>query len=138
MVFQTVYSTKFCSLEKQDAANTKTETAGYRTAQQQIESFLIAGQSLQAGREAMYNDEDDIEDEDYTNDVDTSDNDLLELSPAAILAAREVKKVSVAIQRELSTSAHDDKPESPAGAEKSTGKDDPAQSIVNPVDKPAD
>lgn len=107
MVFQTKWELFNCDLEAQDASDTQTETAGYRTAQQQITSFLSAGVALQAGREAIYNNDEECDNDDYFNEVDTSDNDLLEVSPAAIMAAREVKSAASKVVRDAAVSPHE-------------------------------
>jgi len=65
--FQTPYMRHILPREKHDMTDTQTETQGYRSAQQQIQELLQAGQRLDAFRRGYYESGYPV---DYGNDPD--------------------------------------------------------------------
>lgn len=80
-----------------------TESAGYRTAKQQIESFMFAGRALEAARSGNY-DSDDFDPEDDPS-IDVRE---MELSELGQLMQRDVGKVVPEEEKPVSSSLDTD------------------------------
>lgn len=69
-----------------------TETSGYRSEADQINAFLIAGQRLEAARQGLFNTDDELDDENFYNEDDSPENEVLNVKPGVVSEVRARKR----------------------------------------------
>lgn len=75
--------------------------AGYRSAKDQIESMLMAGQNLVKNREEAYNTVKELNDESFSNYIETPEAELLAINPLLATAVKRRKEAFAASQESL-------------------------------------